>query len=78
MDGLEPIAGRKIQFDAAATAAAWSAPAVTRDTRPWRGHGDNSTVQYSTVQYSKVQYSTVKYSTVQYSTGTIQYRYTLR
>ena len=42
VDGLEPIAGRKIQFDAAA-AAAWSAPALTRDTRPWRGHGDNST-----------------------------------
>ena len=39
VDGLEPIAGRKIQFDAAA-AAAWSAPALTRDTRPWRGHGD--------------------------------------
>ena len=37
VDGLEPIAGRKIQFDAAA--AAWSAPALTRDTRPWRGHG---------------------------------------
>ena len=55
MDGLEPIAGRKIQFDAAA-AAAWSAPAVTRDTRPWRGHGDNSTAQYSTVQYSTVRY----------------------
>ena len=52
MDGLEPIAGRKIQFDAAAAAAAWSAPAVTRDTRPWRGHGDNSTAQHSTVQYS--------------------------
>ena len=40
VDGLEPIAGRKIQFDAAAAAAAWSAPALTRDTRPWRGHGD--------------------------------------
>ena len=53
MDGLEPIAGRKIQFDAAT--AAWSEPAVTRDMRPWRGHGDNSTAQYSTVQYSTVQ-----------------------